>query len=158
MKRYKQTILSNFFVAINEAVSTEEGSACHHLVEANLDIESRCDRTLCTEVLQGAYRYEVLTNHLLVDACPICSAILSRRISNMPIERKMSSAMIDQELLKVPESQLKLDLLDNKIKRRDSEKKQQGRAKQFELFFIEVCRLLWQCNRHEAVLFSDPGG
>ncbi|MGI9274969.1 MAG: hypothetical protein ACR2PT_09000 [Endozoicomonas sp.] len=133
MKRYKQAILSNFFVAINEAVSTEKGSAYRHLVEANLDIESRCDRTLCTEVLQGAFRYEVLTNPLLVDACPICSAILARRISNMPIERKLPSTMLDQESQMVPESQLKLELLGKSINAGEADEKQKSKIRQFEL-------------------------
>ncbi|USE33801.1 hypothetical protein [Endozoicomonas sp. SCSIO W0465] len=82
MKRYKQAILSNFFV-------TEDGSAVRHLVEANLDIESRSDRTLCTEVLNSDCHYEVLVNGHLSSVCMICSAILDRRISNMPVERKV---------------------------------------------------------------------
>lgn len=83
MKRYKQAILSNFFV-------TEDGSDAHHLVEANLDIESRSDRTLCTEVLHSECRYEVLVNHHISRVCIICAAILDRRISNMPVERKVN--------------------------------------------------------------------
>lgn len=83
MKRYKQAILSNFFV-------TTDGSDVRHLVEANLDIESRSDRTLCTEVLSIGCRYEVLVNAHLSSVCPICSAILDRRIGNMPMERKVS--------------------------------------------------------------------
>lgn len=100
MKRYKQTILSNFFV-------TEDGSAARHLVEANLDIESRSDRTLCTEVLNSECRYEVLVNNHLSSVCMICSAILDRRISNMPVERKMSYGKKQTlEVYTPPDSQL----------------------------------------------------
>ena len=98
MKRYKQTILSNFFV-------TTDDDGVHHLVEANLDIESRGDRTLCTEVLQGIRHFEVLTNHHLPDVCMICAAILDRRISNMPKERKSVNGKTEFEL-DVPESQM----------------------------------------------------
>ncbi|WP_330926892.1 hypothetical protein [Candidatus Sororendozoicomonas aggregata] len=81
VKRYKQLILSNFFVTVN---------ACNHrhLVEANLDIESRSDLALCTEVLDGNYHYKVLTNELVPTICPICAAILIQRINNMPLEPK----------------------------------------------------------------------
>ena len=98
MKRYKQTILSNFFVTIDD-------DDIHHLVEANLDIESRGDRTLCTEVLQGIRCYEVLTNQHLPEVCMICSAILDRRISNMPKERKIVNGKVEFQV-DVPESQL----------------------------------------------------
>ena len=98
MKRYKQTILSNFFV-------TSDDSGIHHLVEANLDIESRSDLTLCTDVLQGIRRYEVLTQQNLPGICMICSAILDRRISNMPKERKTTRSKPEFELC-VPDSQL----------------------------------------------------
>lgn len=98
MKRYKQTILSNFFV-------TTDDDGVHHLVEANLDIESRSDRTLCTEVLQGVRHYEVLTNQHLADVCMICAAILDRRISNMPKERKAVNGQAEHEL-EVPEAQM----------------------------------------------------
>ena len=98
MKRYKQAILSNFFV-------TTDDVGIHHLVEANLDIESRGDRTLCTEVLQGERRYEVLTNQHLHDVCMICAAILDRRISNMPKERKIAGLTVEYPM-SVPESQL----------------------------------------------------
>ncbi|MGB0360699.1 MAG: hypothetical protein ACPGEF_04730 [Endozoicomonas sp.] len=83
MKRYKQSILSNFFV------TKDETGTCH-LVEANLDIEVRSDHTLCTEVLQNSCRFQVLENQHLSKVCLICSAILDRRISNMPVERKPS--------------------------------------------------------------------
>lgn len=100
MKRYKQTILSNFFV-------TEDGSDAHHLVEANLDIESRSDRTLCTEVLNSECRYEVLVNHHLPNVCMICSAILDRRISNMPVERKVNHGKKQElEVYTPPDTQL----------------------------------------------------
>lgn len=98
MKRYKQAILSNYFV-------TTDDMGIHHLVEANFDIESRGDRTLCTEVLQGEREYEVLTNHYLHHVCMICSAILDRRISNMPKERKISGLKSEFGEF-VPESQL----------------------------------------------------
>ncbi|WP_153766873.1 hypothetical protein [Endozoicomonas sp. OPT23] len=106
VKRYKQAILSNYFVT---HIISPCGTEHHHLVEANLDIESRADRTLCTEVIHGAYEYEVLTNALLVDACPICSAILDRRISNMPKDRKLHS-MVEESEQEVPESQMALML------------------------------------------------
>ena len=98
MKRYKQVILSNFFV-------TTDDSGIHHLVEANLDIELPGDRTLCTEVLHGERSYEVLTNHHLHNICMICSAILDRRIYNMPKERKHSLLKSGFEP-DTPESQL----------------------------------------------------
>ncbi|WP_422445017.1 MULTISPECIES: hypothetical protein [unclassified Endozoicomonas] len=102
MKRYKQAILSNFFV-------TEDGSAVRHLVEANLDIESRSDRTLCTEVLNSDCRYEVLVNGHLSTVCMICSAILDRRISNMPVERKVSYGKKQtMEIFTPPDTQLSL--------------------------------------------------
>ncbi|WP_257285407.1 hypothetical protein [Endozoicomonas sp. SESOKO1] len=102
MKRYKQAILSNFFV-------TEDGSAVRHLVEANLDIESRGDRTLCTEVLNSDCRYEVLVNGHLSSVCMICSAILDRRISNMPVERKVCFGKKQtMEIYTPPENQLSL--------------------------------------------------
>ncbi len=101
MKRYKQAILSNFFV-------TDDGSdAPRHLVEANLDIESRSDRTLCTEILTSECNYEVLINGHLSSVCVICAAILDRRISNMPVERKGSFSSNRPELSSSPpESQL----------------------------------------------------
>lgn len=102
MKRYKQAILSNFFV-------TEDGNAVRHLVEANLDIESRGDRTLCTEVLNSDCRYEVLVNGHLSSVCMICAAILDRRISNMPVEHKVSYGKKQtMEIDTPPENQLSL--------------------------------------------------
>ena len=100
MKRYKQAILSNFFV-------TDDGSDACHLVEANLDIESRSDRTLCTEILTSECSYEVLVNSHLSSVCVICAAILDRRISNMPVERKGSfSGNRAKVSLPPPDSQL----------------------------------------------------
>lgn len=100
MKRYKQAILSNFFV-------TDDGSDARHLVEANLDIESRSDRTLCTEILTSECNYEVLINGHLSSVCVICAAILDRRISNMPVERKGSfSSNRPEQSSSPPESQL----------------------------------------------------
>ncbi|WP_153301846.1 hypothetical protein [Endozoicomonas arenosclerae] len=130
MKRYKQAILSNFFVA---QIIKPCGSQFTHLVEANLDIESRADRTLCTEVLHGAYRYEVLTNHLLPDVCPICSAILDRRISNMPKDRKITSGFPDEICSEVPESQM--DLLSGMSAERTEAKVEEAKqGHQFDLF------------------------
>ncbi len=126
VKRYKQAILSNYFVT---HIITPCGTEHHHLVEANLDIESRADRTLCTEVIYGAYKYEVLTNTLLIDACPICAAILDRRISNMPKDRKSLSVLEEVEL-EVPEAQMALILSD--ISREDVEKAND--SGQFDLF------------------------
>ena len=129
MKRYKQAILSNFFV-------TTDDEGIHHLVEANLDIESRGDRTLCTEVLQGERQYEVLTNHHLHDVCMICAAILDRRISNMPKERKVQGAKSGTEII-IPEAQLCLTALEE-----DGHPANNGHSSsfneqsgQFELFF-----------------------
>ena len=100
MKRYKQAILSNFFV-------TDDGSDVRHLVEANLDIESRSDRTLCTEILTNDRNYQVLDNSHLPSVCMICLAILDRRINNMPVERKgsVSSNCAEKSSLP-PDSQL----------------------------------------------------
>ena len=98
VKRYKQVILSNFFV-------TDDGSGMRHLVEANLDIESRSDRTLCTEILTGNCNYEVLVNGHLAKVCVICAAILERRISNMPVERKANGNRTE-EFLSPPDAQL----------------------------------------------------
>lgn len=67
---------------------TQDGPKPNHLVEANLDIESRSDVTLCTEVLKGKQNFCVLTNDLLPQACPICTAIIIRRINNMPQDSK----------------------------------------------------------------------
>ena len=120
-----------------DAESTDTGEGDYHLVEANLDIESRDDRTLCTEVLHGEYRYEVLTNHLLVSACPICSAILKRRISNMPLERKAGTTSAFEDIEEeVPETQMAL-LLENSgdgKEETDSECSSEKTSPQFELF------------------------
>lgn len=136
VKRYKQTILSNFFVAIDsESGSIDTGD--YHLVEANLDIESRDDRTLCTEVLHGEYHYEVLTNQLLTRVCPICSAILKRRISNMPLERKPGSLTAFEEVEEeIPETQmtLLLDGDDDREGKDEPENSESGSSSQFELF------------------------
>lgn len=130
MKRYKQAILSNFFVA---KIIKSCGSRCTHLVEANLDIESRADRTLCTEVLHGAHHYEVLTNHLLPEVCPICAAILARRISNMPKKRLISSSFLNEVCVEVPESQM--DLLSGLREEMDvSGTKEAAQGHQFDLF------------------------
>ena len=101
MKRYKQIILSNFFIALDD-------SPYHHLVEANLDIESRDDRTLCTEVLHGEHNYTVLTNDLLPTLCPICTAILIRRINNMPQEVKPQAIKLSDDHAGVSAAQLPL--------------------------------------------------
>ncbi|WP_434002386.1 hypothetical protein [Endozoicomonas sp.] len=130
VKRYKQAILSNFFVA---QIIKPCGSQYTHLVEANLDIESRADRTLCTEVLHGAYRYEVLTNHLLPEVCPICSAILDRRISNMPKDRKISTGFPDEVCAEVPKSQM--DLLSGlKVSLVEPKAEESAEGHQFDLF------------------------
>ncbi|WP_236631634.1 hypothetical protein [Endozoicomonas numazuensis] len=130
MKRYKQAILSNFFVA---QIIKPCGSQFTHLVEANLDIESRADRTLCTEVLHGAYRYEVLTNHLLPEVCPICSAILDRRISNMPKDRKIASGFSEEVCAEVPKSQLDL-LSDLSVRAIKPKAEESVEGHQFDLF------------------------
>ena len=136
VKRYKQTILSNFFVAIDsESGNTDAGD--YHLVEANLDIESRDDRALCTEVLHGEYRYEVLTNQLLASTCPICSAILKRRISNMPLERKPGSLTAFEETEEeIPETQmaLLLEMNEDEEGKDEPENPESGSSSQFELF------------------------
>ncbi|WP_422137915.1 hypothetical protein [Endozoicomonas sp. ALC020] len=130
VKRYKQVILSNFFVA---KIIQSCGSQCTHLVEANLDIESRADRTLCTEVLHGAHHYKVLTNHLLPEVCPICAAILARRISNMPKKRLISSSFPDEVCVEVPESQM--DLLSGLTEEIDILRtKEVTQGHQFDLF------------------------
>ncbi|WP_222842227.1 hypothetical protein [Endozoicomonas montiporae] len=117
--------------------NAEAGDGDYHLVEANLDIESRDDRTLCTEVLHGNFRYEVLTNHLLSQACPICSAILKRRISNMPLERKGGALNAFEEVdEEVPETQMALILEsgDQEQEELDTEVTPQSHSPQFELF------------------------
>ena len=81
------------------------------------------------EVLHGAIRHEVLTNALLASACPICSAILDRRISNMPKERKLSNGAQDEMDLEVPESQLDLELPDEPEEQCNADD-----SGQFELF------------------------
>ncbi|WP_299727024.1 hypothetical protein [uncultured Endozoicomonas sp.] len=130
MKRYKQAILSNFFV-------TEDGSGMRHLVEANLDIESRSDHTLCTEVLQSDCQYQVLENQHLPKVCLICSAILDRRISNMPVERKaviIRKLEIKEEV--APSSQLSLLSyveIKQKLATSGEEEKQENQPEQFEL-------------------------
>lgn len=130
VKRYKQAILSNFVVA---QIIKPCGYQYIHLVEANLDIESRSDRTLCTEVLHGAYRYEVLTNQLLPEVCPICAAILDRRISNMPKSRKVSSGFLGEVDMEAPESQM--DLLSVlKVESGESETDEVTQGYQFDLF------------------------
>ncbi|UYM15764.1 hypothetical protein [Endozoicomonas euniceicola] len=119
-----------------DSQSTDTSDGDYHLVEANLDIESRDDRTLCTEVLHGEYRYEVLTNHLLVSACPICSAILKRRISNMPLERKAGTTSAFEDIEEeVPKTQMALPL-DNSAddKKEDTELSSGKASPQFELF------------------------
>lgn len=129
MKRYKQSILSNFFL-------TRDDSDVHHLVEANLDIESRSDRTLCTEVLHGECRYEVLVNQHLPGVCLICSAILDRRISNMPIERKNHPVREELVAESPPESQLSLGLSPSvhpAVNENTSEGLKEKQPEQFEL-------------------------
>lgn len=78
VKRYKQSILSDYFVV------QDLHSQVFHLMEANYDIEASMDRTLCTEVLQSSCYIDVLTNAQLGQVCSICTAILDRRICNMP--------------------------------------------------------------------------
>ena len=130
MKRYKQAILSNYFV-------TTDDMGTRHLVEANFDIESRGDRTLCTEVLQGKRQYQVLTNHHLHYTCMIRAAILDRRISNMPKERK-SPGLKSEFDLDIPESQLclltaSMDFGETEEEPSDSEASKEP-VPQFDLF------------------------
>lgn len=136
VKRYKQTILSDFFVAINAVVSDLQEGCDYHLVEANLDIESRDDRTLCTEVLHGEYRYEVHTSLLLALACPICSAILKRRISNMPLEHKSGAFGVENTDQEIPEAQMALFLEGNRASEKNSDEtsKEVNDLQQFDLF------------------------
>jgi hypothetical protein len=82
-------------------------------------------------VLHGAFRYEILTNALLPEVCPICSAILDRRISNMPKERKTISSVQEVEDREVPESQLDMLL---GLDAGKSDNKRVAEDKQFELF------------------------
>ena len=104
MKRYKQAILSNFFVTL------DDNDNHRHLVEANLDIESRDDRALCTEVLHKVNNYTVLTNELISSVCPICTAIMIRAINNMPQEKKNN--IKPTETSPTPETQLSLSLFE----------------------------------------------
>ncbi|GAA4651495.1 hypothetical protein GCM10023116_37790 [Kistimonas scapharcae] len=103
MKRYKQSILSDYFVTIGHSGPT-------HVVEANFDIESSQDRTLCTDVIQASWGFEVLTNKHLPTICPICNAILDRRISNMPrLKRHVLVETVKPVQLQLPVCQLGLD-------------------------------------------------
>lgn len=111
----------------------------HHLVEANLDIESRGDRSLCTEVLQGERRYEVLTNQHLHNVCMICAAILDRRISNMPKERKTGGLKVEYPM-NVPKSQLclltvSLDFGEASDEQEPETEEDLDNQQQIELFF-----------------------
>ena len=122
VKRYKQTILSNFFM-------TQDGPKPNHLVEANLDIESRSDITLCTEILKGVHGFHVLTNDLLASVCPICTAILIRRINNMPQDSKPVTVTNQKSV--ESKAQLSLYLSDESGKREENRKEKT--FKQFEL-------------------------
>ncbi|MGI0116355.1 hypothetical protein [Zooshikella sp. RANM57] len=92
VKRYKQSILSDYFVI------TDPESHEHHLVESNYDIEEgQRNRTLCTEVIQHASFADVLTNQRMSEVCLICKAILLRRIENMPHPSKKSKALKEHQ-------------------------------------------------------------
>ncbi|MDE1460766.1 hypothetical protein [Spartinivicinus poritis] len=91
MKRYKQSILSDYFIVQDLTNNVK------HLMEANYDIEASMDRTLCTEVLQHSHYVDVLTGAQIGKVCPICKAILDRRISNMPRSKSASSRKADLE-------------------------------------------------------------
>ncbi|WP_133296080.1 hypothetical protein [Zooshikella ganghwensis] len=92
VKRYKQSILSDYFVIIDPE------SHEYHLVESNYDIEEgQRNRTLCTEVIQHATFADVLTNQRMSEVCLICKAILLRRIENMPHAVKKAKALKEQQ-------------------------------------------------------------
>lgn len=78
-------------------------------MEANLDIESRSDRALCTEVLSSPCEpMQVLENHHLPRICPICRAILLRRESNLPSLKPVFTRLEKAALPCVSDDQLSL--------------------------------------------------
>ncbi len=103
MKRYKQSILSDYFV-------TPPHGGVRHIVEANYDIEGQGNRTLCTSVIHGACGFDVLSNSHLSEVCHICKAILDQRISNMPGLRKSRHGETEPKQFELPVHQLGLDL------------------------------------------------
>ena len=104
MKRYKQSILSDYFV-------TRLEKGLWHIVEANYDIEGRSNRTLCARELVSEAGFEVLSNKHLPESCNTCKAILGQRISNMPGLRKHYRVMdTEPRQFELPVRQLGLDL------------------------------------------------
>ena len=104
MKRYKQSILSDYFV-------TRPELGLWHIVEANYDIEGPSNRTLCANKIVHHAEFEVLSNKHLRASCNTCKAILDQRISNMPGLRK-HHRLHDTEprQFELPVRQLGLDL------------------------------------------------
>ncbi len=110
MKRYKQSILSDYFV-------TCPTFGVRHIVGANYDIEDKGNRTFCDHGIVSEEGFEVLSNkHLTAKAesgreiCPICKAILDQRISNMPGQVKPCAFEGEPRQFELPVYQLGLDL------------------------------------------------
>ncbi|WP_281647520.1 hypothetical protein [Parendozoicomonas sp. Alg238-R29] len=103
MKRYKQSILSDYFV-------TRPDFGPRHIVEANYDIEGRGNRTLCTSLIQQESGFEVLANKHFASTCHICKAILDQRIANMPGLRSLRPVDSEPRQFELPVCQLGLDL------------------------------------------------
>ena len=108
MKRYKQSILSDYFV-------TRPEFGLRHIVEANYDIEGHGNRTLCASVIMSDAGFEVLSNKHLAskgvhEICHACKAILDQRISNMPGQRKHRPMDTEPRQFELPVRQLGLDL------------------------------------------------
>ena len=103
MKRYKQSILSDYFV-------TGPDFGPRHIVEANYDIEGQGNRTLCMKLIQYESGFEVLANKHFASTCHICKAIIDQRNSNMPGMRKHRAIESEPRQFELPVTQLGLDL------------------------------------------------
>ncbi len=110
MKRYKQSILSDYFV-------TSPYDGLFHIVGANYDIEDQGNFTLCNHRVHGDSDFEVLNNrHLAVSVggdvkiCPTCKAALFQRISNMPGQVRIRMFDSEPRQFELPVYQLGLDI------------------------------------------------
>ncbi|CAM3806099.1 hypothetical protein [Parendozoicomonas haliclonae] len=110
MKRYKQSILSDYFV-------TRPEHGVRHIVGANYDIEDQGNRALCSIVVVTEAGFEVLSNRYLAgkpgsgnETCHICKALLDQRISNMPGQVKLRAFDSEPRQFELPVHQLGLDL------------------------------------------------
>ena len=110
MKRYKQSILSDYFV------TSPEGGVCH-IVGANYDIEDQSNLTLCGHHMHDDHDFEVLANRFLAMhlgngrvVCHACKVILYQRIANMPGQLRVRAYDDEPRQFELPVYQLGLDI------------------------------------------------